>query len=504
MQPRLGVEEAISDNVELSEFDKEFSWVSLITPGFFADYKNSRVTAEVDYSYTQALYSHDLDLSDNFHNLLANGSVALKVDGLSVFGLASISNVAANDARNSLADTVSGDTVQYETYQAGLNYLVENSRFNVAANTSYSITRAGDSVGDRKGFNANAITSSGTGARTTFWQARANYSDYENNRRSGQFYSVDAKVGYISGFRINPFVRLYKEDSSGNNINSSGIQGSSSIGAGARWLISRQLFIDLSYNWVNEDAPAIGIATEEQDDYVSAEIAWKPSNRTNLRAQYYQRFFGDAYELQFRHRTKRLTTSVSYTERIDIFDRFELVPTSLIDIWCLTGTDINSNNCVLGPEAGFDLSDYSFSGFTANFELVNANSFSLTEALTSSVSLRLPRSSLTLSASQSDRTNLEVGSEDRYQTVRLSYDRQVNRTTDFLINTSFRYNALNNNSTTLIQQIDYYRIYRIGLNKRLNRTLEFTSYLQHLNRGSTRFDASYEENRISAQLTKRF
>ncbi|QBY04188.1 TIGR03016 family PEP-CTERM system-associated outer membrane protein [Thalassotalea sp. HSM 43] len=503
IQPRVGIEEVFSDNVELTEFGDESSLVSLFTPGVNASFQTQRSSFVVDYGLTQAIYTHDGDLNDDYHDLLAEGRVSLDIDGLFAVGSASIRNVAANDARNSLADQVSGDTAQYQTYQLGLEYFVENSRYNIIASTNMSISEADDNIGEREGFDTNIETSNGSSARYVFWQGSANYSDYENNTREGNFHRIDAKVGYITNFRLNPFIRFYDEDTSGN-VNNSGIQGTSSIGAGLRWLPTEHLFIDLSYNWVDEDEPAVGSVSEDQEDYLAAELEWRPSQRTRLSGKYYQRFFGDAYEFSFRHRTKRLTSSIRYTEKIDVFDRQELAPTNIIDIWCLAGSEISPENCVFAPDDDFDLSDYTFAGFTAEFELVDSNTFSLAESLTVSTSLRLPRSTITLTATHTDRTNLDFGDEDEYETLRFNYDRQITRLTNFIVDLSYRRNALNSNDDALIQQVDYYRVYRLGLDKQLNRTLEFSSYIQHLNRSSNRLGYSYEENRIGAQLVKRF
>ena len=85
---------------------------------------------------------------------------------------------------------------------------------------------------------------------------------------------------------FNPFIRFYDEDYSGT-LGTQSQPTTSSWGPGFRWLISQHLHVDLSYNYVTDDAVS--------DDYVAASIQWDPSARTSLTAGYSQRFFGDSY-----------------------------------------------------------------------------------------------------------------------------------------------------------------------------------------------------------------
>ncbi|TRX57953.1 TIGR03016 family PEP-CTERM system-associated outer membrane protein [Thalassomonas sp. M1454] len=501
--PRVNIDEVLTDNVELNEFDKSSSAVTIFSPGLNINYLATGAELDIDYSLSQAWYSHDHDLDDDFNTLKANGRLSLPINGLSLIGSASITNVSQNTARNSLADIVSGDTVEYKNYSLGLTYNTQSSSFSIDSKINFILDDAQDDVGERDGYNASFLSVSGSNSRYVFWYLNGEYTDYQNDSRDGSFYTSEIKVGYISNPKINPFIRVYDEDVSGN-LNDNKIQGTSSIGVGVRWLVAEHFVVDVAYNKVDEESDSIGEVSDEQEDYTSAAIEWQPSARTNIYAKYYQRFFGDAYEFNYSHRTRRLTTSVAYNESLNLFDRLELAPTNYQDVWCLSGQPQNIDNCLFSPGDDVDLSDYDFSGIYSELELQQAESFSLNQALTLSSQLSLNRMSLQLSLGKRKRENLELEDYDSYDTASFSIVRQTSRNATMTLKLSFNKNSLNNNSRYSTKQEDYYRIYSLNWQHQLNRTLQVTYSGQHLNRASNHFGYSYEENRLSLLLVKEF
>ncbi|WNC72528.1 TIGR03016 family PEP-CTERM system-associated outer membrane protein [Thalassotalea psychrophila] len=503
VQSRLDFKEIFTDNVELVPGNADNSFVSLLSPGINVQYQSGKANWELDYTFTQTLYTHDHDLDDNYNTLTSSGSMSLWPDGLAFNFSASISNVSQNTARNSLADLVSADTVEYKNYQAGFSYLTESSSFKIDAEISFIIDEAEDEVGDRDGYNAFIKSESGSNSRYVFWNLDSQYTDYENNKRKGRFYTVDATMGYITNWKLNPFIRLYEEDTSGN-LRDSKIQGTSSIGAGIRWLASEHLILDVAYNSVDDKSDAVGKVSDEQDDYVSGSINWQPSARTSFFAKYYQRFFGDAYQFNYSHRTKRLTTTLSYSETLDLFDRQELVPVNVQDVWCITGAAVEIGNCIFSPNENIDLTNFTFAGFYSDLELQESNSFNLNQTFNFTSTLALSRMTYQLSLRKTKRENLEIEDYDTYDFASFSITRLMSRTSELNLRFSFNKNSLDQNNPFTFEQLDYYRVYNINWQKQLNRTLSVTFSTQHLNRNSNRFGYSYKENRASMQVIKEF
>ncbi|WNC68471.1 TIGR03016 family PEP-CTERM system-associated outer membrane protein [Thalassotalea nanhaiensis] len=503
VQPRIDFTEIFTDNVELVPGNADNSFVSLLSPGINIFYQSGGANLELDYAYTQTLYTHDHDLDDNYNSLTSSGSIDLWPDGLAFDFSASIRNVSQNTARNSLADLVSADTVEYKNYRAGFSYKAESSSFKIDSKISFILDEAEDEVGDRDGYNAYIKSESGSNSRYVFWNLDSQYTDYENNERKGRFYTADATIGYITNWKLNPFIRFYEEDTSGN-LRDSKIQGTSSIGAGIRWLASEHLILDVAYNSVDEKSDAQGKVSDKQDDYVSGSINWQPSARTDFFAKYYQRFFGDAYQFNYRHRTKRLTTTFSYNEALDLFDRLELVPVNVQDVWCITGAAVEVGNCIFAPDESIDLTNFTFAGFYSDLELQESNSFNLNQTFNLTSTLALSRMTYQLSLRKSKRENLELEDYDTYDFASFSITRLMSRTTELNLKFSFNKNSLDQNNPLTFEQMDYYRLYNINWKRQLNRTLSVTFSTQHLNRNSNRFGYSYKENRASMQIIKEF
>ncbi len=501
--PRVSFEETFTDNVELNSINEIDSFVSMLSPGLNLEYLEAGASLELDYELTQAWYTHDHDLDDNFHNLSATGRIDLLPNGLSLNASATIRNVSENDTRNALADIVSGDTVEYNNYRLGLAYNVQSSSFTIGSAITLLLDEAEDKVGERDGYIASFASASGSNSRVVFWNINSQYSDYDNSNRDGRFYTAELKTGYISDFKLNPFIRYYDEGFSGN-INDGSIQGSSSIGAGIRWLASPHLIIDMAYNSADDDTSSVGDDAEEQDDYVSALIEWQPSSRTSLLAKYYQRFFGDAYQFSYRHRSKRLTTAINYNESIQAFDRLEFVPVNSQSLWCLTAAPTDISSCLFSPGEGVDLSDYTLIGSSSDYAPQQADHFSLNKTLNVTSSLNLQRTSYKLTLRKSERKNLEIGDYDIYENAKFSINRQTSRTTDLKFSYSFNKNHINKNNPDSLDQIDHYRIYKLSWEQRLSRSLTATFSGQHLNRSSNRFYYDYTENRLAVKLAKEF
>ncbi|WP_394171918.1 TIGR03016 family PEP-CTERM system-associated outer membrane protein [Thalassotalea litorea] len=502
--PRVSVEEVVTDNVELSPDDETISFVTLISPGINAQYVSGGAIANVDYEFIQVLYSHDLGARDNFNQMEAFGRIELLPEGLAAFASYSIDNVAENSARNALADLVAGNTVQFQRFRAGLEYSVTSSSVITSAQLAYLYDTAQDAIGDREGYSGFFNTQSGSAARNVFWDASGQILDTSNNRRSGQYWNADIVIGWITPFKLNPFVRFYDEDTDGNLLDTQ-IQGTSSIGVGVRWKVTNSLDIDVAWNQVDEDSAEI----PEQDfldppeDYVSGSINWQPSARTQLKAKYFQRFYGDAYQASFRHRMRKLSTTLSYNEAVELFDRYNFVDQEL-EVWCLGLTPDDFSSCIVGPDESFDLTGYTFVGFASDVGLRQSETYSLNKTLNFSTTLSLKRTSYRIGLRKTKRTELEFGDDDNYNYINIGASREINRNVTLDASFTFFKNEFDRDFDEAEEQIDHYRIWSAEWVEDLNSSLTMTIYGQHLNRSSNRFLLNYNENRIGIKLVKEF
>ncbi|MCG5510321.1 TIGR03016 family PEP-CTERM system-associated outer membrane protein [Ectothiorhodospira lacustris] len=79
----------------------------------------------------------------------------------------------------------------------------------------------------------------------------------------------------------------------------------------------------------NEYNRAAG-TVDPDDNFWRAGFTWLPGPRTSLDAFYGERFFGDTYGLSFSHRFRHATWQVNYSESITSLSRIEFVPIGFI------------------------------------------------------------------------------------------------------------------------------------------------------------------------------
>jgi len=463
-EPNLGMTETYTNNVELTPSAHQSSLVSQLVAGIDTTFKSREVDFSFSGTQTYAAYSHNSDLNDDYQTANVEGLFTLWRDGPKFIASSSLTNISKNNANNSLADLVSGDTVQQKHYSSGLQYQKSNSSHNFAGSVIYSLTEAEDNIGESKGYTANISSKNGNGARNVFWQLTGQYTDRQNGNTDGTNYNIEAQIGAITSLKLSPFLRFYDEDITGTAAGTNQTT-TQSWGPGIRWQASDHFYIDVSYNYVKDKAAS--------DDYIVTNINWQPSQRTSLIAGYNQRFFGDSYNLDFSHKTKRLSNKISYHETIEIFDRDSFQEVDLV----------------------------SFSGL----EPVKNNEFSLNKRLAWNTTLTLSRTSFAFDIATRERESLSSGIVDDNIDVSLSATRTLSPRSSLRLLTSYSEAVFDKNfSPTNPRQEDIYKTVSVTYNKSLASSLSTYFTLQYLERESSQAIYTYEEIRAYINITKDF
>ncbi|MCJ8321072.1 MAG: TIGR03016 family PEP-CTERM system-associated outer membrane protein [Colwellia sp.] len=499
--PNLGFDETYSNNVELQVIDPQSSFVSQMIAGLNADYKSK--SANVTFSGTKSFlnYSHDSELNDDYRTLNTNGSLALWSEGPVLIASASIANVSRNDADNSFSDIISGDTVESENYNVGLQYNIGNTLYSLQSSLMYNETKTEDNIGENAGYFVYLNGKNGSSARNVFWQLSSSYSSREQdafnpqaNNSDGEHYIVDAQIGAITPWAFNPFIRFYDEDVSGTAAGNS-MATTSSWGPGLRWLASQHIIIDLSYNYVADETVS--------EDYIAANINWQPSGRTSLIAGYNKRFFGDSYNFDFKHKTRRITNKISYTESLEVFDRSNYQEATS-EFWCPSESfEGNPNDCFPVNQPPDNQDDYQLIP-VSSLVLVENNEYSLNKRLSWTSILQLSRTTFTLNLATNNREGLESNIFDDYYDANLTINRKISPRSNLAISGSFRHNIFDKNNPEGIRQEDYYRTVSGSYSINLASSLLSSFTLRYIDRDSTEARYSYDEIRASLHITKDF
>jgi len=496
--PSLGLTETFTDNVELNNQDEQSSLVSQFILGIDAEFKSKQVLFSISGTETLAAFSHDNELNDDFQTMQANGLFTLWQQGPQLIINSRISNVSKNDTDNSLSDLVSGDTVQQVTHNAGFQYNTTNSDYIINSSIIYNVVETEDNIGESQGYTADLSSKNGNAARILFWQIDGQFTYRENNDLDGENYAIESKFGIITPYKFTPFIRYYNEKISGS-IAGTNPNSIPAWGPGIRYLAAKHLFIDLSYNYVQDD-------TNASDDYIAASIGWQPSIRTSLNTSYSKRFFGNSYELDFSHRTKRLTNNISYQETIEVFDRNSFQENNLGSFWCPIAngqTSVTIEDCFVPTTPPPDTSNLQIVPLTS-FTPIENNEFTLNKRLAWQSSLVLSRTTFTLDLSGRERTSLSTDVVDEYLTASFDITRRTSKRSDLGLSISYSENTFDKNELSSTQQNDVYKIISTTYNRELASSLKAFISLQYLDRDSTREDRIYTEARASINITKEF
>ena len=505
--PSIILDETYSDNVGLTASNEQSSLVTQVGLNIESTYKAQQAEFNFSSESIYALYSHDHDLDSDYQTVSSDLRVQLWPNGIVLFGGLNISNQSRNGSRNALADIVSADTVQVETYNGGLEYNIDNSDFIVNSSIDYQQTNSEDNIGNREGIFAQFSSTNGTSARHIFWEVEHDYQDQKNNSRQGKQSQSEVKVGLITGFSLNPFIRYYDEDNSGDINNSNRSIESNSYGLGVRWLVTPRLALNASYN--EPIGNKLDLDGDEQKAYVNASIQWQPSPRTKLTANISERFYGTSYGLDFTHRNKRLTNSISYVEDVQSFTRNNFAANIVGFYFCPSSNITSVADCIVKdagsifPDNPSDPDNPGFQIFPIqDFTLVEDDVYSLNKTLNWNSVLALPRTTITFNASHQNRENLETLNEDEQSDASLNINRKVSGRSSISFDIS--YTETNLQIDTDFERIDRYRRYQISYEKSLNSALSFDLALSYLNRASDDALFNYEEGRVSAKITKGF
>jgi len=496
--PKLELEEIYTDNFELTANSNIDSLVSQVGLSLDAVYSAQYLDVSFSSKSLYATYSHDHELDNDYHSLNSEIEYTIWPNGITLFGRAGIDNRARNIAKNSLANIVSADTVRVEDYAAGLAYSVNNSDFNIDSSVGYINTKSEDNIGNRDGFQALLNSTNGQSARYYFWDISGDYQDLENNSQTAEFYQGEIKLGIITDWKINPFIRYYDEDNQGT-LNQNRSLESNSIGAGIRWAITPRLYLDLSYNdpiSSNQD-----IEGDELSNYVDASISWQPTTRTKLTASSSQRFFGNSYAFDLEHRNRRLENRINYVEQVEAFTRYNYEQSLLGAYWCPTSSEIVLSNCFIEGGQNINFDDYQLVNIT-DLIPIEEQQYNLSKRFSWGTTLNLPRTTFGFGIDRNRRINLDSLVEDEYFTSSVNIKRKVSGHSDLTIRFGYTKNHFQKQQE--LERLDRYRKYDIEYNKKLNARLNFVFGLSYIDRVSTDIQYTYEEQQAYLRFTKEF
>lgn len=446
-EPRISVSETYSDaGTGFGRSSDGFT--TSVDPGFTLVREGARVKTDINYSLNNLYYHSDseMDLRHQF-----NGSVLGELIQNELFIDSSFRK--RDQIISPLGTSNINPALQRDNLTSSTSWSIgprwERRFADVATSTlEYQVDRvsfSGGAADDSWGSTLTGVLDSGSMFEDWFWSADYSKSDirYSEGGEDSEFEEYSGTLGYNLTRKLNVYYTVGSEKNSFRN----------SVGdtGGSYWNVG---------------------------------VGFTPSVRTSLDATYGKRFFGDTYSFSITHRARKWNVVVSREETITTTRQRQLG-----DIFLICPPEIP--NCT--PEEalafGVDMG-------------VRDGTF-IEGSLTGSLTYTLPKSALTLSVFDRERTFRDGSSaNDETSGTTLGWDWQLGPRTNFNASTGWtRYRFL----STPVEEVDRWFL-RTGVTRELSPELSGSLNYSYQKRSSDGIGSRSggTGNTVSAHLTKTF
>ncbi len=265
---KLGVSETLTNNAHAGYDNSSGDLISVVTPGISIDGKGARGSLRLDYGFSGIFNARDSSANRHQNTLNAVGKVEAIENWLFVDGLGTISQQYLNPVGAVSPGSANFNTNQTETSHYSLSPYVKGKLFSSVdyllryrlSTTSSKSNAVADLQSNEWITKLNGTTP--LSAVTWSFDADSIYNDYS----FGKDYE-STNYSLTLGYRLNPEWRF-------------------SVNAGQE-----------SNNYLSE-------SQQTRNNYGYG-FVWTPAPLTELSAFKNKRFFGDGYEVSFKHRMKR-------------------------------------------------------------------------------------------------------------------------------------------------------------------------------------------------------
>lgn len=433
-----------TDNVNLTKSKTESDLVFGVSPSVGLTTEGSRLRTQLNYSMTGLSFNKTSGNDDIYHNLSSSANAEIIKNAIFLDGFANTRQVLLDQNKNASSDLVSGSQNTTTTYTYGLTPSWHKKWDNYAtSDLSYSYDQVRLSGGN-SGDNSN---STGNGFNFTL--------------ASGTAFNQ-----YFWDFNYNHNKTTYD----GGSPNTT----------------TETYYTTLGYHYSRLLDLRIRLGQENYDDTVDDGFGWTvggnwhPSERTSLDASWGERAFGRTAFLDFSHRRKRITWKINYSDDVTN-SRGQLIENSQ------TINDANAN-----PGDALNNVNTPLSTYNPNLRL--------TRRLTGSASYQMSKSSFTL-ALYAERLYFEDADDkdnNNYGTS-LNWSLNLGGRTSMSSSVSWdRLDDLDIGNTQRRKELS------INFNRSLTRSVTGSIGYTFQKNDADLSTSEYEENRITATLSKSF
>ncbi len=435
--------------------------VGQLNPTLSISYQSARINASINAraTYLERDNSEALNTQRNTfgsYNYTSRAEMIenflfLSIDGGFTYRDGNALNFLTSDFINN-----SDSLVKTRTNSVTASVQTQKNRNFIANGTArYSLTETDQSEQGTDRLEDNNYSLSGNAQSNTteygfIWNVSGNYTETERGESSQsdfmtRNYVANAEFNVIHDFGvfITTLHDAYQYESESNGVTT---QEFYSFGAGITYRQNNQRFLRVAINKQIDPDINVELADDEdinEDDYfLSGELRWALSTRSNLSANYTRRSTGKTGQFALNYNTRRLRARINYNDSVTSYSRLISSPESLGLFVCQQGSsDISS--CFQPASLDYDLkAGEQFVDFLApNYEISDA--VINRESLTAQVGLQGRVTNLSFNTQYSLDSSVDTGRQTRTTSYGTTLSHRLGIRTN--LNLSLTYAKVENN-----------------------------------------------------------
>jgi len=501
VEPTVKVATIYSDNIEL-EANGESDLVLEVSPGVSISREGRRLRVNLDYNLQNLTYADNGDLDSSNHRLSASANSELLAETLFLDLRSSISQQLTDRRASASSDGIAGsgnlsDVTSYSISPYWQQRLGDVADFELRY--TFDRVTSDDSVGSGDDSDSNGVSfdmQNGPATGRINWTIshQSEQIRYDDGGKSDTELT-NARLGYQLTRTLNAFVSRTEEDNEFSGNRGDNEPEDSTSGVGVTWTPSQDFSFTIAHNKRLDPRP------NEDENFLSGDLFWAPTARTDISLGYGSRFFGKTYNGSINHRTRWTRWNLSYDEGVSDFRSLVTQQNSLA---CTTPVSQASACRILLPnqqpsagEVVIPVSDPAALRFLGQTGSISDDTF-INETARASVSIVGAQNTITFSLTDTKRTFVADNNTEEDSSVDLSWTHQLAARTDSRLTIGHTKEQFDNS-----EEDDFMR-YAWRVTRQIADSSVFYVEFQANDRDSDVVSREYDENRLTVSFQKFF
>ncbi len=497
VEPTVKVATIYSDNIEL-EANGESDLVLEVSPGVSISREGRRLRVNLDYNLQNLTYADNGDLDSSNHRLSASANSELLAETLFLDLRSSISQQLTDRRASASSDGIAGsgnlsDVTSYSISPYWQQRLGDVADFELRY--TFDRVTSDDSVGSGDDSDSNGVSfdmQNGPATGRINWTIshQSEQIRYDDGGKSDTELT-NARLGYQLTRTLNAFVSRTEEDNEFSGNRGDNEPEDSTSGIGVTWTPSQDFSFTIAHNKRLDPRP------NEDENFLSGDLFWAPTARTDISLGYGSRFFGKTYNGSINHRTRWTRWNLSYNEGVSDFrslfiDEIAVCPATAVSyLECrilLPGEVAQPGEVPLSTLTG---GPTRFRGSISDDTFIN-------ETARASVSIVGAQNTVTFSLTDTKRTFVADNNTEEDSSVDVSWTHQLAARTDSRLTIGHTKEQFDNS-----EEDDFMR-YAWRVTRQIADSSVFYVEFQANDRDSDVASREYDENRLTVSFQKFF